>query len=121
LVYAVVPNPKLLGWLDSYARSNAEVPASDDFTCDFAKAPIPTPETAPTLPLCAYGLSKRTAEHYADWFRRMRGLDIINIALWKRVWTAPGPRTVTQALWPSSADAFLPAYGACLRERSPNS
>jgi UDP-glucose 4-epimerase len=49
---------------------------------------IPTPENAPTLPLSAYGLSKRTAEHYADWFRRMRGLDIITL----RYGNVYGPR-----------------------------
>jgi hypothetical protein len=38
LLYAVVSNPKLLAWLQSYARSNAEVPTGDDFTRDFAKA-----------------------------------------------------------------------------------
>ena len=37
---------------------------------------IPTPETAPTLPASAYGLSKLTVEHYARWFRRTKGLDV---------------------------------------------
>jgi hypothetical protein len=38
LVYAVVSNPRLLAWLQGYARSNAEVPAGDDFIRDFARA-----------------------------------------------------------------------------------
>ena len=37
---------------------------------------IPTPETAPTVPTSAYGLSKLTVEQYAHWFRRARGLDV---------------------------------------------
>ena len=37
LVYAVVSNPKLFAWLEGYARSNAEVPAGDDFIRDFAR------------------------------------------------------------------------------------
>ncbi|MFC5952480.1 NAD-dependent epimerase/dehydratase family protein [Pseudonocardia lutea] len=42
-------------------------------------APVPTPETAPTEPLSAYGLSKRTVETYADWFRRAKGLDVVTL------------------------------------------
>src|SRR5829696_6068855 len=42
-------------------------------------APLPTPETAPSQPQSAYGLSKRTTERYADWFRRMRDLDVLTL------------------------------------------
>lgn len=49
---------------------------------------VPTPETAPTIPLSAYGLSKRTAEHYADWYRRMKDLDIVSL----RYGNVYGPR-----------------------------
>lgn len=51
-------------------------------------ATLPTPETAPTLPLSPYGLSKRTAEEYAAWFRRSRGLDVITL----RYGNVYGPR-----------------------------
>jgi UDP-glucose 4-epimerase len=49
---------------------------------------IPTPETEPTVPLSAYGLSKRTAEHYADWYRRTHNLDIVTL----RYGNVYGPR-----------------------------
>ena len=51
-------------------------------------APLPTPETTPSRPLSAYGLSKRTAEKYADWFRRMRDLDVVTL----RYGNVYGPR-----------------------------
>jgi UDP-glucose 4-epimerase len=51
-------------------------------------APLPTPETAPSLPLSAYGLSKLTAERYADWFRGVRDLDVITL----RYGNVYGPR-----------------------------
>jgi UDP-glucose 4-epimerase len=53
-----------------------------------ASAPVPTPESAPTEPLSAYGLSKRTAETYADWFRRTHGLDVLTL----RYGNVYGPR-----------------------------
>ncbi|MDT0353516.1 NAD-dependent epimerase/dehydratase family protein [Pseudonocardia charpentierae] len=37
---------------------------------------LPTPETAPTTPASAYGLSKLTVEQYARWFREAKGLDV---------------------------------------------
>ncbi len=40
---------------------------------------VPTPEDVPADPISAYGLSKLTAERYARWFRRMRGLDVVTL------------------------------------------
>jgi UDP-glucose 4-epimerase len=51
-------------------------------------APVPTPETAATEPLSAYGLSKRTAEMYAGWFRRTHNLDVLTL----RYGNVYGPR-----------------------------
>jgi UDP-glucose 4-epimerase len=51
-------------------------------------APLPTPETTPSRPLSAYGLSKQTAEQYAGWFRRMRDLDVVTL----RYGNVYGPR-----------------------------
>jgi UDP-glucose 4-epimerase len=53
-----------------------------------ASAPVPTPESAPTEPLSAYGLSKRTAETYAAWFRHTYGLDVLTL----RYGNVYGPR-----------------------------
>ncbi len=49
---------------------------------------IPTPETVEPRPLSAYGLSKRTAEEYARWFRRAQGLDVVTL----RYGNVYGPR-----------------------------
>jgi UDP-glucose 4-epimerase len=49
---------------------------------------IPTPETVEPRPLSAYGLSKRTAEEYARWFRRAKGLDVVTL----RYGNVYGPR-----------------------------
>jgi UDP-glucose 4-epimerase len=49
---------------------------------------VPTPETAPARPLSAYGLSKRTAEEYGEWFSRTRGLDVVTL----RYGNVYGPR-----------------------------
>jgi UDP-glucose 4-epimerase len=49
---------------------------------------VPTPEAVVADPVSAYGLSKLTAEHYARWFRRMRGLDVVTL----RYGNAYGPR-----------------------------
>jgi UDP-glucose 4-epimerase len=49
---------------------------------------VPTPEDVPADPFSAYGLSKCTAEHYARWFRRMRGLDVVTL----RYGNVYGPR-----------------------------
>jgi hypothetical protein len=38
LVYAMVSNPRLLRWLESYGRGSAEVPAGEAFARDFARA-----------------------------------------------------------------------------------
>ena len=51
-------------------------------------APVPTPETAPTAPLSAYGLSKRVVEEYAEWFRSTSGLDVVTL----RYGNVYGPR-----------------------------
>jgi UDP-glucose 4-epimerase len=51
-------------------------------------APLPTPETTAGRPLSAYGLSKQTAEQYAEWFRLMRDLDVITL----RYGNVYGPR-----------------------------
>jgi UDP-glucose 4-epimerase len=50
--------------------------------------PLPTPETAPSRPLSAYGLSKRTTENYADWFRHIHDLDVVTL----RYGNVYGPR-----------------------------
>jgi UDP-glucose 4-epimerase len=49
---------------------------------------IPTPESAPTDPLSAYGLGKRAAEQYAQWFRQAHGLDVVTL----RYGNVYGPR-----------------------------
>ncbi|QYN34506.1 NAD-dependent epimerase/dehydratase family protein [Pseudonocardia sp. DSM 110487] len=49
---------------------------------------IPTPETVPPRPLSAYGLSKRTSEEYASWFRRTAGPDVVTL----RYGNVYGPR-----------------------------
>jgi UDP-glucose 4-epimerase len=51
-------------------------------------APLPTPETTTGRPLSAYGLSKQTAEQYAEWFRLTRDLDVITL----RYGNVYGPR-----------------------------
>jgi UDP-glucose 4-epimerase len=35
---------------------------------------IPTPETSPTVPLCPYGVSKLTGEHYLEYYRQLYGI-----------------------------------------------
>jgi UDP-glucose 4-epimerase len=40
---------------------------------------VPTSEDVPANPISAYGLSKHTAEHYARWFRRTHGLDVVTL------------------------------------------
>jgi len=49
---------------------------------------VPTPEATPAEPVSAYGVSKLSAEHYARWFRRMRGLDVVTL----RYGNVYGPR-----------------------------
>jgi UDP-glucose 4-epimerase len=49
---------------------------------------VPTSEAVPADPVSAYGLSKLTAEHYARWFRRMRGLEVVTL----RYGNVYGPR-----------------------------
>jgi UDP-glucose 4-epimerase len=49
---------------------------------------VPTPEGEPARPLSAYGLSKRTAEEYAAWFRENHGLDVVTL----RYGNVYGPR-----------------------------
>lgn len=49
---------------------------------------VPTSEDMPADPVSAYGLSKLTAEHYARWFRRIRGLDVVSL----RYGNVYGPR-----------------------------
>jgi UDP-glucose 4-epimerase len=51
-------------------------------------APVPTPESAPTEPVSAYGRSKLTAENYASWFRQTYGLDVLTL----RYGNVSGPR-----------------------------
>jgi len=51
-------------------------------------AVVPTSETVPADPVSAYGLSKLSAEHYARWFRRARGLDVVTL----RYGNVYGPR-----------------------------
>lgn len=52
---------------------------------------MPTPEDVPAEPMSAYGLSKLSAEHYARWFRRMRGLDVVTLR-YGRYGNVYGPR-----------------------------
>lgn len=49
---------------------------------------VPTSEAVTADPVSAYGLSKLTAERYACWFRRMRGLDVVTL----RYGNVYGPR-----------------------------
>jgi UDP-glucose 4-epimerase len=35
---------------------------------------IPTPEEHPTVPVCPYGVSKLTGEHYLEYYRRVHGM-----------------------------------------------
>lgn len=42
-------------------------------------ASVPTAETEPTKPISPYGLSKLSAEMYAQWFRESRGLDVVTL------------------------------------------
>lgn len=49
---------------------------------------VPTSEVVPADPISAYGLSKLSAERYARWFRRMRGLDVVTL----RYGNVYGPR-----------------------------
>ncbi|GAY12208.1 UDP-glucose 4-epimerase [Pseudonocardia sp. N23] len=49
---------------------------------------VPTPETEPAQPLSAYGLSKRTVEEYAAWFRAAHGLETVTL----RYGNVYGPR-----------------------------
>src|SRR5438270_11464846 len=49
---------------------------------------VPTSEDVAPNPISAYGLSKLTAENYARWFGRMRGLDVVTL----RYGNVYGPR-----------------------------
>ncbi len=49
---------------------------------------VPTSEAVCADPVSAYGLSKLTAERYAGWFRRWRGLDVVTL----RYGNVYGPR-----------------------------
>ena len=49
---------------------------------------VPTSEAVPADPVSAYGLSKLTAERYARWFHRWRGLDVVTL----RYGNVYGPR-----------------------------
>ncbi len=49
---------------------------------------VPTPETAPAAPVSGYGLSKRTAERYAAWFRASHGMETVTL----RYGNVYGPR-----------------------------
>ena len=49
---------------------------------------VPTSEAVPPDPVSAYGLSKLTAERYARWFQRWRGLDVVTL----RYGNVYGPR-----------------------------
>ncbi len=51
-------------------------------------AQVPTPETAATQPLSAYGLGKRTVEEYGAWFGQAHGLDVLTL----RYGNVYGPR-----------------------------
>ena len=49
---------------------------------------VPTPETAPAVPVSGYGTSKQTAERYAAWFRAQQGLETVTL----RYGNVYGPR-----------------------------
>lgn len=49
---------------------------------------LPTPETVPPEPISAYGVSKRTAEQYGQWFWHAKGLDVVTL----RYGNVYGPR-----------------------------
>ncbi len=49
---------------------------------------VPTSEEVPAEPISAYGLSKLSAERYARWFRRTRGLQVVTL----RYGNVYGPR-----------------------------
>jgi UDP-glucose 4-epimerase len=51
-------------------------------------ASVPTAETEPTKPISPYGLSKLSAEMYAEWFRESRHLDVVTL----RFGNVYGPR-----------------------------
>jgi UDP-glucose 4-epimerase len=51
-------------------------------------ASVPTAETEPTKPISPYGLSKLSAEMYAQWFRESRHLDVVTL----RFGNVYGPR-----------------------------
>ncbi|MGY1737093.1 NAD-dependent epimerase/dehydratase family protein [Geodermatophilus sp. SYSU D00684] len=72
-------------------------------------AVVPTPETGPTVPLSAYGLSKRTGELYPDWYRRVKDLDVISL----RYGNVYGPRQ------DPSGDAGVVFCARLLEGRSP--
>ncbi len=38
---------------------------------------VPTPETAPKLPMSPYGVTKLTGEHYLHYYRKVRGLEYV--------------------------------------------
>lgn len=42
---------------------------------------IPTPESAPALPLAAYGTSKLCGEQYCAWFTRLHGMPTVTVRL----------------------------------------
>ena len=67
-----------LALLDMLAESDARlVFVSSGGTVYGPDVPVPTPETAPTDPINAYGVSKLAIEKYIAISRRQRGLDAI--------------------------------------------
>ena len=66
-----------LGLLDHCRRAGVKrvVFASSGGTIYGKAVQIPTPETAPTDPICAYGISKLAIEKYLALFRHLHGLD----------------------------------------------
>lgn len=67
-----------LGLLDVLTESSARlVFVSSGGTVYGPEAPVPTPETAPTDPINAYGVGKLAIEKYIAIDRRQRGLDAI--------------------------------------------
>lgn len=61
--------------------------ASSGGTVYGPSAVTPIPETHPTAPICAYGVTKLAVENYLEMFRRLHGFDAVSL----RIGNAFGP------------------------------
>jgi len=71
---SVLPTLKLLELCRS-AGVRKVVFASSGGTVYGIPAQVPTPEAAPTSPICAYGIGKLVVERYLELYRHLHGLD----------------------------------------------